>query len=772
MGRAVFISAADHHLAPVPTVYHRAQWGDSWTQNDSIRAVNVSRTTGRGLGEARLEYEYGLIQGPADLTPQTVAPLSIRNHWVKIEWSPTTGGGNYDFAVPNVGALPTSGIEDGQRALVEDENSVYVFNTGAWTDTGEGPTTGTETFYGICRDEIINELGSDGVPTGTQSLIVLSVEWLLTRKQAVESFVRIPPENYTSSVPTPGDLPGTANEGDRILVESTGTVWEYNTGAWGDTSDAPVHDRTIPAALPFNAAAGNPGSDIYRRANKQTGELAFADDLETAEEWNSRTILEYLLQRFPPTNSGAPSWEVQGSSAPLLEWEIPRDFRVHGQNMFDVINSLVDHRRGLMWWVETTEDADPMNERFSVVIESMLENDLTLPSGKTITKNANQYDVNINSEPGVGSLIRVVSTQRKFQSVVIEGRNLGAVASMEINVDAEELWTAADKTAYEVDETDPSDDDSTRRANNDRRRTADPDQRRVFTSFVATNWDLFYRGLDLTFPQLDWNGNEVMPLEQHETWGPAIRFLDVWPDAKQTESFVVAEDPETSTPSTARYVNLTELNSYSGRETRSTAGAPFNATLTMFRDLPGFAIEPTSAPHQLALNHFNGAVQGSSDHVPIFDYQTMHATVYMQFPERVRIEYPDPATRAPIHNSEDIHVIRIGDAGRLDYLATGMVTGVDPATADLVKATSSTWINDDRPYMRDLAQTAYEWYSRELQSVEFTASQITSVMPLGALVNSIHGTNNINTVITSIEWDFTNFSTRVRTEFAELDLTA
>lgn len=600
-------------------------------------------------------------------------------------------------------------------------------------------------WYGIARDEVRSEYSSTGNLSGTQAWSVVGLEWLLTRSQYTES----------------------------VFDDST-------TGGPGATV-------TVKHGTTFNAQRG----DKFGNRNGSLFDLASESD----DVWTATQIIEYLLANHAPGDANSPMWELAGQTT-ALDGVIPTDLAVHGQTLFDIINSIITTRRGFIWSINVIEDAGtPANERFQVVMRSLLESDMVLPGGDTIPANTTQWDVDLLTEVGVRSVTRVQTTQQRYSSVAVEGARRGAVFTATLP----ELrdWTTQNVTDYKAATGGASALVSQQRAVRDAIRYSDDPIRNCWTRYaIPFDWSNISDQNLTVFPDYDWKGETLgtggtslyMNGIRFEEYTPMLEGIDYSdPDApvdnrdanstpKQVRSFVVIEDPKEA----ATYIDVETIGSQSLNEDGSDPGIPFGIRLEVRSDRAGFHLRPSDAPHQLGLVDDTGSFSPdlefaavadllTTDHAPRLKWDTGLATFYATIDERVRVEHPDPATQSTVYNHEPQLVIQIGDRAHQDFIAVNTVIRIDD-DGTLVRNSADGFIRDDTPYMRDLARIAYTWYSVKRVSLNMQLWQITDQLRVGDFINSITSSGDVNAVVSTVAWDFLDNSTKITTQFGELDI--
>ena len=128
-------------------------------------------------------------------------------------------------------------------------------------------------------------------------------------------------------------------------------------------------------------------------------------------------------------------------------------------------------------------------------------------------------------------------------------------------------------------------------------------------------------------------------------------------------------------------------------------------------------------------------------------------------------------------NPDVVRVMRInaGHRAQCHYVAPNTVVGLEDG--ELQRTTTGGFVRDDRPQLKAIARTAWEWYGVTRRALSLTYKQVAGVFRAGDLICQI-GKNetlqDIRTVITEVRIDLAKSEhdihrTHVRTQFAELD---
>lgn len=752
MGRLVVLNGADGQTARQPTVYTRTSTENAWVAIPYLYCTQATKSLGLSIGTATLVWEFGTIQQNASSSFATVSKLDLLRRHVKIEWTPNSGTGNYDFVTND--RLSLEGVFVGQRVL--EGSTIWEFdgplneedNPANWTNTGLVPADDLETWHGIITDQNIERLGTVSAPAGTQVFTCHSLEWLLTRRQIETSVVK-------------------TEDGSPITTITINDGLTFN----------PISER-------MDDRNGNKSGDT-----DTNGDHVFAQNAEDAEQWDASQILEYLLARHSPYDTGSWTWELKSGAADRIEWLKPIDVKTYGRTVFDVINEVCSRQRGLVWWLTVDED----NSKVELNVDTVLDTDATLPvSSDTVPANADPITLSYDNDAIIGQSFAVTSTQKQYDQVVVEGARRGTVATLRLPIsDADGLSEGWDSSARNSYATAFSGDGSysglsaaEKAEANDNMRKSNPVLRDVYSLFrLDSTWAGTVKDDEIAHLQLESDtAEDVSPAASKDVWVDGIRFerqlpifedLDyLTPDSPtpigagpyEPMRPLVGIDPDPD--GSSKLVAIDNLGSLADSE-KLGAGAVTNIRVAIEENQPAFRLVSSKPNHVIAKGTFDPSTAAATTELPQLDHDTIFATMYMRFPERVRVE--DPETPGTWHNTESRLVIRLGERARLDYMPEGTIYRIKD-NYEPVESTSAGYVRDDRQLMRDVARMAYSWYIFPRRSIDVEIRELTSSIPIGSLVTTVHG-DGVFSVVSSVTWDFTTNQTKVATEFGELDFT-
>jgi hypothetical protein len=226
------------------------------------------------------------------------------------------------------------------------------------------------------RAQETTEAEQQRVKAGDQGFIAYGLEWFLGRSQVSGTSSREADKKYRP-------LSYNAGHGDGR---------DYDTAARGNQGEAELvidGDELVYADGEVVVDGGD-------------GELGFST-ADSATEWDAAEIVVHLLSEQCPRNAADDPSPVQyrldGAAYPFLKWYQPV-IRVEGRTLIDILDDVINRRRGLVWWVEPLydDDTDPFNPVWVGIVKvtSIFPEDFELPNPEdldpapAVPANANQ----------------------------------------------------------------------------------------------------------------------------------------------------------------------------------------------------------------------------------------------------------------------------------------------------------------------------------------------------------------------------------------------
>lgn len=579
---------------------------------------------------------------------------------------------------------------------------------------------------------------------------------------------------------------------------------------------------TVKHALPFNQDAGG----IYvRRGNRSTSEIdgtyVFSPQQRSLTAWDAYQAVRYLLDRFAPLDKNdlvANEWALHSSV--IQSWLDWYDIAVEceGHTLKECLDALIDRKRGVGYFAKF----DPNTDKIEIHVTSFVDADVTLPTGKILVANPDQYSLDFEAALDIDSAIVNTVGTTQYHQVIARGakRTTTFTASLigfENGIGVTVPVWVPDWTSAEVDEFlagasgepgyDDLEGDAQERANA-LWRSSDR-MRNVFTRWkINPQWNMLVRditGEDST----EWYFCPVIPTDpaddvdksggdQSEVWKPGMRVLRALPfldrydysgtkidDGEYGAAFSQEEQPdfippmailesliEGSNPPEFEYELLDKTNL--AKLERGWA-ASFRISDT------DCAIELKASPQQMLGKQEweDGEPAATADtQDPTLadgaDWRNVRVTACLEIDEHIeQMEQlgDDPPSSVPIA----ILLINVPDA-RFDYVVPFTVVECKGGTA--VQTLTGGAVRDDRERLAAIAQSAAQWYGRNRQTLELTYKQVRGLFELGWLITSVganYSLTDINTVVTSVTYVLDSQTsvptTTVKTSFADLDVT-
>lgn len=556
----------------------------------------------------------------------------------------------------------------------------------------------------------------------------------------------------------------------------------------------------IEQAIPFNAGSdGRTGRTRLATGNYDPTSKCFTDKTVTsgAQRWKAKDAFEYLSKDFSPTDTTKSKripLAMSMASAACLDYELPRiDYA--GMNLWQIFNRLVDRRRGLMMYTAINGA-----NQLELVIDSSSQSQISLPSGSIVPANRNKRTYTFDGAVNIDDARVRSSAIQQYDQVVCRGENIGVVFTVSPADSTGQIipdWGASEKTDYNTacsgDTNYGSLTDTEKAASNADYRARD-DLSRVFSWWrLDTTWD--GKGHN--------DGGDNNPAAFHVTendtpwtdtvglyWIDGLRFADYMPlrpgvdySGEVTPDTDSDDDEQRDYLAPAVFFQLEAIGTTTGDDGWVYAEHvnravdcgdtkreyQWSVQVIIRDDVPGLILQVVGGQqHFIAQDEYteNGTYETIPSNEGV-DLRSFLATVYMPMQRPVMARYPSNA----VVTSGDVKrvlTLNVPDCW-LDWLVPGTVVSVSSGE---LQQTDGGWLRDDRDRLRDIARLAYSWYSQPRRSLALSFRAITSGFAVGQLVTSITqagSTQQINTVITSIELDLEQGRTTLNTSFAELD---
>lgn len=585
-----------------------------------------------------------------------------------------------------------------------------------------------------------------------------------------------------------------------------------------DDPDEPV---TIRRSIAFNKGQSRTDSDSLTRPNRSPHGVAhpnvtvyeFAAHGDTPELWTTARVINYLLHYYQPVNTAGQHeptqflFDSQDQLDKMVDGVSPT-LDPDGLTVFECLNKLLSTQRGFLWWLEFDEPT-PTTHRARIRVETIV-NDLTvlpsfgtepsIPTFGVIPANRDQQTLDLETQRDIEDFVVKEFGSRVYDQVIARGSRMTSTVTLAIRDDElayEELvidWTEELQTEYDfgVDSGDVT------AEQNDAFRAAERFYR-VYNAFrVSPDWDGKSGDGDeaernWSFPQLSdtgsiadtlefnvdgikllnhtrlkrgWNYEDADNIEETTPAGTEPEYMPVFAIVKVADG---VEEEETVHPDKYQFVDKLSRSGFEEDSTPVTGDISTSYHVSAQHSVPGILLRPTNGiNHKIALNHWNSEANLTA-HEPEVDYATLRLTCTLEADAFCEGRYPedeDLPDGVPLQSL----IIYLGDEYRLDFLAANTV--VDLGDGEPVLTTGGI-LRDDRRQLRDVAQLAYEWHRENRQPVSITFRQIMNVFRLGMLITTIGVETpqvDVNTVVSTITFDFLQGTTTIQTSDQGLDV--
>ncbi len=483
-----------------------------------------------------------------------------------------------------------------------------------------------------------------------------------------------------------------------------------------------------------SATVGSKGVDLFE---------------DNRQPWTNKQAVEYLLKYFAPggvTYPDGPTFKLGGVIGELDKLKMVTF--TEGLMLWSALNELIRTDRGLGWKIETDGEGDV------TLFVFMLDGSPGATGDEDVEPESDTALIDISDDIWITSAFISNKTSLQFDKIIVYGQRILTSFTLSIaDGNLEKGWETEDETAYAAE-------------NDDKRQS--PEHDRVYTYFRAPDdWD---------FKAGDGFGGEQHPVS------PTVKkdgkldtevAADEWNANRNFEPIISLLKPFRKADSEPEYLEVMVFIKnprFEGLEIEEqyimASEWEHPVTVRMAdRDL-ALTVEGQYR-HLFGKGTFDNEASPSSKFLPEFDYNTMVATVSMRTHHRIKVE------------------VDITDNSEADFARVKMIPVHDAQLWYVVKGTryftNSKWLEkheggierDDSPQLRQIAAFAKIWYGKKRSSVTFNEKGINYKGMVGKYIKRIKTSSqseDVNTPITSIKWDFENFTTTVTTGYVELDI--
>lgn len=516
----------------------------------------------------------------------------------------------------------------------------------------------------------------------------------------------------------------------------------------------------VPRPLVFNRRADRGGQTLGNRSTARKTLGTFGRDpgadesyvfSKDAELWTFDDILQYYLALYWPR---ATVFLPSGQTDLLANYTGVVD--PTGKSVWRVLNDLIDRRRGLAFGIfgGFNDGAEPI-----LHVASIFGDDITF-DGKVYPGNPNPVSFDFETDIDMQNVVVSVDHSARVSNIVVRGSRIIATFPVSFaDGTLERGWTDDEQTAYLAGAN--SDDDG---AANDRVR--DELDGRVFRAFrIPLDWDWKVKDGQGT----GISGAMNFATDDFGRIDPSagdIRWFNFGRTVERQTRLVEAAEAANAQPEYRPMVALLKRNGgFWPAHALNSADVPNGQVRPMDREM---GIEVAFRPaHILALNHWEGAKPSNVE--PQFDWQEMILVLSIQTDDHLEVRWSDP--NVPQFQRKTM-IIDVPEA-ELHYTINNCPIGL--INGDIVVQEGFEITRDDSQLLRDTLALARAYYGETRARVSFQIAEISSVGTPGQYITDVSGNTHqfpVGTIITERTWDFTRFTTAIRTDFGHIDARA
>lgn len=527
------------------------------------------------------------------------------------------------------------------------------------------------------------------------------------------------------------------------------------------------------------------------KPNRHTPEAAlgipcynFAYDPDSATEWSTYEIVQYLLARQVPASAAdlrAIDFVFDPPALVILSLDDTPTLYTHHQSTYDLITSVLCRQRLMTWWVEVDETLSP--GLAWVRMGTTNATPVVWSATEVIPANASHWTFVFDEDPSAVATIKTTAIEC-YDQVVVRGRRRRSVFSLGYGDSTlEDGWTDNAQSVYDDGATSATTLPAATEKTDRRKRHAEvrsaAELEAVYMRFaIPWAWTGYVGAGDggsaivPAFPIVLTDGSIASETAPHYPLGltvePTLPLLagvnysdDAIPDGTWSESespsgeerppLVAWLIPNTS-PS--RYQDVEQLGRKADLETED----PDENSLWSCE----VRVPPNDRAIELVVHGQPQHVIASSDFTPIsgeddvpsdHDYREMIVTLCVQEDRHAEGMYPPMAEVDPIEEILRVKTIDAGDAYRQDYVCPYTIVSIDDDGQPV--RSNGGFLVDDTDKLESIARIAYEWYSTQRQVLYMHTEAMVGGFLIGELVATIGEANSghnatINTMITEI----------------------
>ena len=610
---------------------------------------------------------------------------------------------------------------------------------------------------------------------------------------------------------------GLMHDLDQVPVITT-VMSDDDTGSGADPTLQLIH-RAVGFNMGKGAIERDRGQVIEGNRsvnNTADGCDAFREKLDGAQTWGLIDAVQYLLKYYvlmddDPTAMGVNDfypWELNnpfgGSVLSGLIWKEHTD----GRSTRDLINLLFNRKRALGYYVDGNGD------NVELVLFTMTPVNITLGGGQTLPANPNTLTLDFTNDIWAESVEIRDTGQTQYDQIIARGERKGTVATFSGQDETiKPDWSTSQQDLYNAGASTVAGygalADWDKQQRNDAVRQQRPLERVYcwWRIYDASPGHMTARdgegGSDtFVFPTFTQDGGLPVNIEttSDNYWYQGLRlehYLPFYVDTDYSSDYIADGTTVNNLPSGSvddfqppimamkvtrdngdtAYVHLDKMASeLQAAQDPTSAYGKLSCSLTMQDQAPGFKIQvhAEGRPQQHAIcksewDTFGGGVDTADKdgNAAIFDWtDNLLLTVYIKADSYAECRVPTDAALTSIEITR--LVIDVPDA-YMDWVVPGTVVAIHDG--QLVRSSSGGLVRNDFLRLQRIAMLASGWFAVDRQTATVTYKRFGFLGDIGDLITSINGTT-VNTVITSLQYDFVGQKTIIQTQHGELDFGA
>lgn len=753
---------------PAQKVYSRRRWSDDWEERPYLYCDRMRLAAAPEIATAELRYETGTILQHDKDSYEEYQRLDLRGHFVKVELTPRTD---------------------------DDE-----------------PAGDPITWYGVVSEE----QHPAQLRYGTQFLQAFDLSFLLSRR-LIDTSVIEPREAPQGQQ----DDPEKFDKGEPAELR-IGRALAFNDGP-ASALETTLKPRGNRSAEPIGE------SQAYAFAAK----LEEAEEW-TVKDIAQYLMLRIATDEAEGAEDKRIQWDVeQESQLDALEYAAPT-VAAEGRSVKQTLDDLIDRSRLTSYYLTVGEGDEESADKIKLNVFTFNKADIEFESSTKFDKqkspqripaNPHTKTLDLQTETDVVLEELRVSITHSYDVVRVRGARMGCVCTLQAwPGDSSTFvpdWSEEDEAAYIKGASEEEGFDElmvTARQSRSQAVRQTGRLARVYCHFrIPDDWDgkvgrnLYGQdGTVAAIPKLPKKITDEIDPETVDVapfWLPGLRIaprlpllsgvnygydeqntplLDREPDLPDgalpvpRPPFVLIDVPRGEEFHGIGLMQQIDAPVEMATPGRVSNGAPdWRASVFVNEESPGLVIQVQGAPqHVIALESFE-PLEVNFDDPAECDWETLRATVMLEADQYCEAQWPEDADGLEAAAINTL-VIDVGGSARLDYIAAGTIVGWwnlendSPEFQNVrVDRSNGGFIRDDRPRLQRMAQLAHAWYSKPRRAMKITYKQITAAYRLGDLIETIgEGENEleVDSVVTSIEYDLLAGTTTISTDFAQLDV--